>query len=103
MSDQISLGVALTAVGMLVGGGVVWGALRQTVNDLSKLLTRVETQCTKLEAEVVKLRAEVVELRTEVSIMKAVDVAVGEVTARHESQPHERPIRPMRDDPRRDR
>ncbi len=90
---SLPLGVALAAVGTIAGGGIVWGVLSSTVKDLGKLLTRVEAQVVKLEAEVVKLRAEVVELKTEVQIMKAVDVAVAEVTAKH---PQQQPAMPPR-------
>ncbi len=82
---SLSVGTAIAAVSALVGGGIVWGAMRQTLRDLAALVARVETAGIALTAEVVKLRAEVVELKTEVSIMKAVSKAVDEVTAKHES------------------
>lgn len=86
--STISLGIALTFGGMLVGGALTYGALRQTVSDLKLLLGEVKN-------EVATLRSEVVKLSTEVEIMKRVEARVEEITAKH-------PADPPRRDPRRE-
>ncbi len=86
--SSVSIGIALTLAGMLIGGALVFGAQRQNVtqlNDSVKALTEKVDALTKLVAD----------LSAKLQVMEAVDKAVADATGKHSA------IIPRRD-PRRD-
>ena len=90
--SSVSIGIALTLGGMLVGGALVFGAMRENVSQLKTLVE-------KLSVKVDTLTEKVAELSGALHTMQAVDKAIEEITAKHPQPiPHRDPHR----DPRRE-
>lgn len=76
--SSISIGIALTLAGMLIGGALVFGAQRQNVTTLNE---SVKTLTEKVET----LTRLVTELSTKLQVMEAVGDERAAVTAKHAS------------------